>query len=57
MHSDETLVVHEGEKAHDELAVHTIGDATVSWDAVAKILNLECAFQTRGKEATERRNE
>ena len=30
VNSDETLVVHESKEAHDELAVHTIRDATMA---------------------------
>ena len=44
VHRDEALVVHVGEEAHDELAVHAIGDAAVAGDAVAEVFDLKGAF-------------
>jgi len=32
VHSDEALVVHEGEEAHDELTVHAVGHTAVAGD-------------------------
>jgi hypothetical protein len=52
VHGDEAVVVHVREETHDELAVHTIGDAAVAGDGVTKVLDLEGALQARGKEAT-----
>jgi hypothetical protein len=57
VHGDETLVVHKGEEAHDELAVHSIRDAAVAGDRFAEILDFERAFKARREEAAERRDE
>lgn len=54
---NERMVVDVGEEAHDELAVHAIGNTSMARDGVAKVLDLERALETRSKEATERRNE
>ena len=51
VHGDKTLVIHEREKAHDELAIHAVCDAAVSGDAVPEILDLECPFQPGGEES------
>ena len=50
---DEALIIHEGEEAHDELAVHAVGDAAVAGDAVAKVLDLEGSLEAGGEEAAE----
>lgn len=50
---NEGVVIHVGEEAHDELAIHAVGDAAVAGDRVAKVLDLEGALETRGKETTE----
>lgn len=57
MNLDKGVEVHVGEEAHDELAVHTVRHAAVSWDRVAKVLNLEGALKTRSEEAAERSDE
>ena len=57
VHSDETLVVHESEETHDELAVHAVGHAAVSRNGVAKVLDVEGTLEAGGEEATERRNQ
>lgn len=57
VHGDETLIVHEGKEAHDELAVHSIRDATVTGDRFAKVLDLEGSFQAGGEEAAKRGDE
>lgn len=54
---DETVIIHVGEKAHDELAIHAVSDTAVSGDRIAEIFDLESAFKTRGKETTERSDE
>lgn len=54
---DEGVEVHVGEEAHNELAVHTVRHAAVSWDRVAKVLNLEGALETRSEETAERSDE
>jgi hypothetical protein len=53
VHGDEALVVHEGERAHDELTVHAVGDAAVARDGVAKVLDVEGALDAGGEEAAE----
>ena len=55
--SNEALVVHKGQRAHDELAVHAVGDAAVAWDRVAKVLDLEGSLDARRKKAAERRHQ
>lgn len=40
------LVVHECEKAHDELTVHTVRHAAVSGNGVAKVLDVEGSLET-----------
>ena len=57
MHGDETLIIHEGEEAHDELAIHAIGDAAVARDGLAEVLDFEGAFEARGEEAAKGRDE
>lgn len=57
VHGDEALVVHEGERAHDELAVHAVGDAAVAGNGVAKVLDVEGALDARGKEAAKGRDQ
>lgn len=49
--ANEALIVHECEEAHDELAIHAVCDAAVSGNRLAKIFDLECAFQPRRKES------
>lgn len=57
VYSYEAVVVHESEETHDELAVHAVSDTAMAWDRLAKVLDFECAFQARGKKATERSDE
>lgn len=57
VHSDEALVIHEREEAHDELAIHAISHAAVARNGVAKVLDVEGALEARGEEAAERRNQ
>ena len=57
VHSDEALVVHESEEAHDELAVHAVGHSAVTRDRIAKVLDVERTLEAGGEEATERRNQ
>lgn len=57
MNSNEARVIHEGERAHDELAVHAVCHTSMARDRVAEILNLERAFQSRGEEATKGGNQ
>ncbi len=54
--SNEAVIVHVGEEAHNELAVHAVSDSTVTGDRVAEILDLESALETRCEEATEWRD-
>ena len=57
MHSDETLIIHEGEKAHNELAIHAIGDAAVARDGLAEVFDFESTFEAGSEEAAEGRDE
>lgn len=57
VHGDESVVVHVGEETHDELAVHTVGHASVSGDGVTEVLDLKASLESRGEETTERSNE
>jgi hypothetical protein len=57
MCSNESLVVHVGKRAHDELTIKSIGDSTMSRNRVAKIFDLKGAFDTRSKETAEWSNE
>jgi hypothetical protein len=57
VHSDEALVVHESEEAHDELTVHAVSHAAVTRDRVTEVLDVESALEARCEEATERRDE
>ena len=57
MHRHEALIIHEGEHAHDELAVHAIRDASVARDGLAEVLDLESALEARGEEAAEGRDQ
>lgn len=49
---DEGVEVHVREASHDELTIHTVGHATVSRNRVTKVLDLEGALQSRGKETS-----
>lgn len=53
----ETLIVDVSEKTHQKLTIHTIRHATVTWDTLAKILDLECPFYTASKETAKRSNQ
>lgn len=48
---DEGVVVHVRKEAHDKLAIHAVGNATVARNRVAKVLDLESTLQARGEEA------
>lgn len=54
---DEAVIVHVCEKSHDELAVHAVGDSTVTRNRVTKVLDLKGALEAGGKETPERGNE
>ncbi len=51
MHGNKTLVIHKGEKPHDELAVHPVRDAAVAGNRLAEIFDLEGAFQAGSEES------
>ncbi|KAH3685566.1 hypothetical protein WICPIJ_003467 [Wickerhamomyces pijperi] len=55
--TEESLIVQIREGPHQELAIDTVGDPTMSRDGVAEIFHFERTLQTRGEEATERSNE
>lgn len=50
------VVVKVGEESHEELTVKSVNNTTVAGDSVTKIFDLECALETRSKEATKGRN-
>ena len=52
--SNKSLVVKVREHAHDELAIHPVGDAAVTRDRITKVLDLERPLQARCKESTKR---
>jgi len=52
VHGNEALVVHVGKETHDELAVHSVSDASMARNAVSKILDLERPLKAGGEEAT-----
>ena len=54
---NKTVVVHIREGSHDELAIHPVGHTSVTWDTVAKVLDLEGSLETRRKEASKGCNE
>ena len=51
------MVIHVGEKSHDELTIHAIRDAAVTRDRFAKVLDLESPLQPGREEPTKRGNE
>lgn len=53
MDGNEAVVVHIGEQAHDELAVHSVSNTTMTGNGFSKVLNFERPFQPRGEEAAE----
>ena len=53
VHSNKALIVHESEETHDELAVHSVSDATVARNGFAEILDFEGPFETACEEAAE----
>lgn len=53
VNGNEGVVVHEREKAHDELAIHTVRHASMAGDRITEILDLEGTLETRGEESTE----
>lgn len=57
VYSNETLIVHKCEKAHDELTIHTVRYPAVARNRLAEVLDLEGALESRGEEATEWRDE
>jgi len=50
----ETLIIHIGESAHDELTVKTISNAAVARNWIAKVLDMEGPFDSRGEKSTKR---
>lgn len=53
---NEAVVVHVCKESHNKLAVHTIRNAAMPRNRIAKVFDLESTFEARGKEATERSN-
>lgn len=54
---NEGVVVHVRKESHDELAVHAVSDAAMSWNRIAEVLNLEAALQPRSEEASKWSNQ
>ena len=54
VNSNEAVIIHVGEKSHDELAIHAIRNTTMAGNRLAKILDLESPLESRGKESTKR---
>jgi len=50
------LIVHKGKETHDKLTVHAVSNTTVTWNRVAKILDVESTLEPRSKEASEWRD-
>jgi len=50
--SDKAVIVHVRKETHDKLAIHTVGDPSMSWNTVPEILNLEGTFETGCEEPT-----
>ncbi len=57
MHSDETLIIHECEKTHDELTIHAIGDAAMAGNRFAEIFDVECPLESRGEKPSKGRDQ
>lgn len=57
MLGDKGLVIYESEETHDELTIHPVRHSTMAGDGIAKVLDLEGAFEARCKEAAEGRDE
>jgi len=54
MFADKAAVVDIDKHAHQKLAVHSIGHAAMSWNAVTEIFDVESTLETRSEEATKR---
>lgn len=50
---DKGVIVDVCEESHRKLAVHAVSHTAVARNRVAKILDLECALETRSEESTE----
>jgi len=53
MNSNKSLIVHICKSAHDELAVKSVGDSTVTLNRVAEILDMESALDAGCEETPE----
>lgn len=54
VHGNKAMVVHVRKEAHDELAVHPIGDTAMTRDRFTKIFNFKGSLKPGSEEATER---
>ena len=54
---DKGGVVHVAEEAHEELAVHSIGDAAVARYGLAKVFQFERPLEAAREESTKRRDD
>merc|ERR1719282_1298000 len=50
---NKTLIVHERKEPHNKLTIHTVGHTAMARDGVAKVLDVEGTFETRGEKAAE----
>ena len=57
VNGDEAVIVHIRKEAHNELAIHSIRNSTMTWNGVAEVLNLEGTLETRCEETTKRGDE
>ncbi len=51
VHVDEVRVIHIHENAHQQLTVHAVSDATMTGDALAKVLDLNSTLEAGREEA------
>jgi len=52
MLTNEAAIIDVDKHAHQELAIHSIRHAAMSWNAVSKVLDIESALETRSEKAT-----
>ena len=48
------LVIHVRKESHDKLTVHAVGHATMAWDRIAKVFDVEGPLESGRKESAER---
>ncbi len=50
---DEAMVIHVCKETHDKLTIHSICDATMTWDRITEIFDFESALEPRSEKASE----